>query len=590
MFEKGLTLSALNRLALWILLLLLTASILLFPVHLTLEYRAIQSTDIFDNLPLFGTLFYVWLLSLLLLIFSGKPKPGLDLEKMALVCISSLVFLAFWVIILPYGRLDFLQNSSVVKTIQEAGMIPVGKLMYLDYPASHLIILSLSDTTGLDIFQTANLFLILNAVIFSSLLYLFFSKLLHNSSIAAFCAILLMLGNQLLARAYTFWPGIISLDLLLALMIVLIRGKGSLLEKPRDRIMALIFLSAATTMYFQTSILFPLILVGIYLTQKGVHQVRLTFTTMALSFVLPLAWLIYWTVITFPKLVNFGDSFIKDLVSGNFLSWIPFLYQANVSEAFPLWANAIRLFWWALIFGLGTVLVLKQLFHRNRLTINERFIAGGLVGVIIFTIGTTLNTPGGERFVHFLQYAGFFTIPALVASSLSTGKRIKRYGFILLVIVYLVISLPTFLVSNNKISTDKVYPHEIAYCKFLERSFGTGEGLTISNPAAGEDYYLPDASLKAGSFWSLTEVEMYWQSKNDALFEFLLARPAGTNVVFIMNDRVKAAVDYTYGIKPTDTHWQQLEQSLQSANIVIDNKSLQGPDRIYDNSYINVYH
>jgi len=60
----------------------------------------------------------------------------------------------------------------------------------------------------------------------------------------------------------------------------------------------------------------------------------------------------------FPLLVNYSDSFLKDIFAGDFLFWVPFYYKANVGETFPEWANLIRLYWWALIFGLGTILAL----------------------------------------------------------------------------------------------------------------------------------------------------------------------------------------------------------------------------------------
>mgnify|MGYP001093293298 CR=1 FL=1 len=89
-----------HRLGLWILLLLLTALILLSPVHLSHEYRIFQSPYGFDNLPLFGALYSIWMALLLLLLFTR----GSDWGKAAIVCIFALVHLGFWTIAFPGVR------------------------------------------------------------------------------------------------------------------------------------------------------------------------------------------------------------------------------------------------------------------------------------------------------------------------------------------------------------------------------------------------------------------------------------------------------------------------------------------------------
>ena len=59
------TMGGIMRAFVWGVALSLTAAILLYPVHLRLVDSAIQSADIIDNLPLFGVLYYSWLLAIL---------------------------------------------------------------------------------------------------------------------------------------------------------------------------------------------------------------------------------------------------------------------------------------------------------------------------------------------------------------------------------------------------------------------------------------------------------------------------------------------------------------------------------------------
>jgi hypothetical protein len=571
-----------HRPALWVLLLLITAIILFFPVNVNGDYSPIESLFIFGhNLPLFSIMFYLWLFLLLLLNFSKVNGTKTDWEKLILVSIASLVFLAFWVIIIPYGRLDFISNSSIVKMIQEAGMIPAGKATYLDFPGSHLLVLSLSNATGLNILLTANLFMVFNAILFSSLLYLLFNKLLHNSNISVFSAILLMLGNQLLSRGYTFWPGIISLDLLLAFMLVLINDEGAFLGSARNYILAFIVLLAITIMYFQASILLPLILIGIYIVQKCAKQVSIPLSLIVLFIFIPIIWVIYRTIVIFPMLVTYGDSFIKDIANGNFLSWVPFLFKSNVGEAFPLWSNIIRLFWWILIFGAGTILALVKLLRLKHLTNSEKLVTGGLLGVIILTIGTTLATPGGERFIHYLQYAAFFTIPALVAFSVGVDQRPIGYGFRGLVIITVILALPTFLVFNNKIVSDAFHSYDYVPMQFLESTLGNSKDIAVFNPYEPVSYYIPDIQY-AYEMHGLYSETQFWQALDEGVGIFLQKVGTATQkeeAVYIMHPQIKLMGRIELGINPNDPRWQQLEQELEDGHA----------QKIYDNDYVQLW-
>lgn len=563
------------------LLVLLTATILLFPVHLTYEYHPIQSLYIFDNLLLFGALFYIWLLSLLVLLFSGRSEARTDWEKVALVCISSLIFLAFWVIILPYGRLDYLSNATLVKVIQRDGAIPSGFVLYSDFPASHLMVLSVSQVTGLGIFDAANLFLVGSALIFAALLYLLFSRAFESTSVAAFAAVMVMLGNQFLSRGYTFWPGVLSLVLVLAFLVVLTRGQHAYMETWQDRLMALILLVAATVMYFQASVLLLLVLVGMYLVQRLRKATPVAISTLCLFAVIPVAWEIYATVRTLPMLADYTSKIAGDIAGGTFLNWVPLLAESNVGERFPLWVGVIRMSWWAAIFGLGSLLVLRNLLRVRELSLMERVELGGLLGVIMLAALATLVAPGGERFIHFLHYAAFFTVPVLVRTSLYLGKRIKGYGFALLVILCLVISFPTFLVFNNKIGTDAFYSYEMTSGEFLERSYGNGEGLTVVNPCIPATYYLPGAHSEMG-YWYATNVgneDEFWQKIDAIVGAYSTSR--GGHALFMVVDRLEVTGESVVGISPTDPRWQGIEDEIGD--------SLMDTSRIYDNGHVQTY-
>ena len=64
------------RVFVWGLALLLTTAVLLYPTDLRLVDAPIQSTAIIENLPLFAALYYLWLLTILALLFSKAKLPS----------------------------------------------------------------------------------------------------------------------------------------------------------------------------------------------------------------------------------------------------------------------------------------------------------------------------------------------------------------------------------------------------------------------------------------------------------------------------------------------------------------------------------
>ena len=164
------------RLVIWILLLLLTMAILLFPVHLEYEFHSVQSPYIFDNkLPLFSALYSIWMLLLLVLIFSKREARW---EKLALVCIFAIVFLGFWAIITPYFRHhDEWYNAAHVQYLLNEGTIsleweeiPV-YLGYFEWPALHFVGSTMVQITGLSILKIRTLFVVFEALLLPTLLY-----------------------------------------------------------------------------------------------------------------------------------------------------------------------------------------------------------------------------------------------------------------------------------------------------------------------------------------------------------------------------------------------------------------------------------
>lgn len=510
-----------HRPALWMLLLLFTAVILVFPAAPVLEYHSIQTLYIFGNLPFFATVFCIWLVILFLLLFSREGESKTDWEKVALVGIASLVFLAFWILLLPYGRGDYMSNATLVRIMTQEGAIPVESrpdIWYVDFPGSHLLVLAFTQVTGLAQFTAINLLLVLNAIVFSILLYLFFARTFKSARIAALGALLVIIGNQVFA-GQTFHPAFVSFTLLVAFLLVLNSGRQNIMETGQERILAILLAIAATITYFQASVVLILVLVGLYLVQRFGKARPLGIFIIILPAVIALAWEIYWTIRTFPTMSNLLSETAENIVKGTFLEWLPFLAKQNIGQAFPLWANVIRLFWWFLLFGIGTILGLINLLKLKKLETAQQVITGGLVGALLVAALATMVSTGGERFVHFLYYAAFFTVPILLYYALKLVGRWKQFSLGLLSALLLVLAFPTFLIFNHSVALYAFYPSEISAGKFLERAYDSGKGLLVFNqPGWIWGYYVYDASFRYYFTGTVTlgmdEAEL-WQKRDN---------------------------------------------------------------------------
>jgi len=560
-----------HRPALWVLLLLLTVAILIFPTNLKLEYHPIQSVYLFDNLLLFGCIFYVWICLLVLLILTGKNEIGFDWEKISLVSISAMVFVTFWSIVMPFGRLDYLGFASLIETVKKTGVLSSGGV-YWDFPALTLLGTSFREITDLTPFVSINLSLLFFPPIIAGLLYLLFKQVFKNTNIAAFASLLVIMGNMYLALAYTFHPNIISFVLLLAFLLILTRNRYAW----PDMLIMLILMTTVTMLYFQTSMLFPLILLGIYIVQRIGKMATIPIQLIVLFLIIPAAWEVFATIETFGMLSQYFTKIAASITQGTFLQWFFFLAGTNVGGAVPLWARLTRLSWWGLIYGMGTILGLVNLLNIKKLSWPDRVITGGLIGTIILIIFATIASPGGERLTQYIQYAAFFTVPPLVYFLLKPGK-IRQAGLIMLVGVCVLLSFPSFLAHNGDVMTETSYPYEISSMEFLSRSYGDGNGLYIANVLEAVFFYLPKAVQGGGYFWAPVSGDVFMQAQELYLADFL--KRNGDYTVYLSDNRGRITGEGDYGISLDDPRWQQMDQEL-------DNGYAQ---RIYDNSYVQIW-
>jgi len=575
---------AIWRTATWILLAALTGALLAYPKHLTLEYAPIESLRVFDNLPLFGGLYCGWILVLLLLVFCQRPGRAGPYQGLLLVGAFALVYRGMWDMLWPDWWADGLANITTAKAIQSAGELTFNNpnITYLDFPGLHISTVSISELTGMGIFSTAAVVLILIDVALAGVYYLIALRLLDDVRLAAFASLLGMQGNVVFAALF-FYPGFLALVFLGLFTLLLLRSEGGYPERASDRVVTLLLLGAATVTHFVASTLFFSFLAGTYLVRiVGSRAPRaLTPSTALLYGVVPTTWLAYWTVQTFDNIVKMGTQLSQNLASDRFLGWFVTGSQANVGGEVPLWAAATKLFWLILLFGLGTLSALFYLFRRRGAGSVEQSALGALVGIMAASAIATLVSTGGFEYFRYLMYAPCVTVPFLLKFVKGFPARVAGYSLAALVVLFAGLSLPTFFAHHPRVEQYAYYPSEYAAGRFLRSSYQDREprstilGLGLSlTPIV---YYLPDATYvsEGQAAIDLTNEEGLWASIQKMTKVFADDTSGDDTNLFVLSRRPQVYYRHNFGIPETDLKWRELVQELSSHSLIYDNGSIQ---------------
>lgn len=565
------------RAVLWFLLILFTLSILQFPTHLVFEYRPVQSPHIFDSLPLFAILYCIWLLVLLLLLFSNGGEGENDWEKLVLVCTFSAVFLGFWTIVTRTGlSSEGIYNAAHVEYLADTGKIPAGHraLGYFDFPGLHLIGSFVSQSTGLDAIGAAASIVFFQALLLAALLYVLFRRLLGSAYVASLAVLLVIQANISLDKLNFFHPRNLGIVLLVVFLLLLSRHRLS--GTPQGRLIMIVLLAAATMTHAVTSFLLLFIVLGIYVVQKLDRTNVENGPSVIIFLVFPLAWATYWAVITLEGVVGTLPNVAEELSERNDALWfLTMMQQANVGERLPLWANISRLSWWVLIYGLGAILGLRNLFRLRELSPMEKRATGVLLGVMAISVVSTLASQGGARFDTYILYGAFAAVPILLWFFLSLRNHIKKYALGCLVALFFVLSFPTFLSHNNMIEFDAWYPDEHASARFLEPmspvSLYSGEWLLLLTP-----YYVPEAErVTMPSVLHMRDEAGLWTEMDKLTTGFEDQRGRQGNFVFVWSKRVMLPLQHFFGITSQHPRWRDFQDRLSYQHRIYDNGNVQ---------------
>ena len=476
-------------------------------------------------------------------------------EKLALVCVFAVVFFGFWTINTPYFRhLDEWYRAAHIQYVLDHGEIDLSHqyLQYFAFPGIQLLGSAICDVTGLSILEMRTVLILFMALILAALLYALFLKSLKNPDISALAVILLMLGSIMLSKNGILFSAHLAYIFIVVSLLVLSRREYRLWQYAA---LMIILILAITITHLLSSVLLILVLLGIYLVQRRDKKDPVASGGLvAISLFFVLAWEMFLAIRVFGELaISSSCLFYGELdLSGLFMGAGT---AVGISGGgVPIWALIDKLFWWAFVYGFGTILGVMSLFRINRLNVVEKTVAGGLAGVIMLAIVATFaGAQGHQGAQKYLMFAPLFTVPFILLFFLNLGDYKRRYSIALLAVLLFALSLPTFFVNNDMIQMDVAYPSEISSREFLRSNYGEGEKLIVFSTVFSVPfnmYYLPEAELITDpEYLYLPYDEYLWIEMDELVTDFEVARESRHNV-FIYSKRLTGGMSTYLALSP----------------------------------------
>ncbi|MFA5628904.1 MAG: hypothetical protein WC958_01365 [Dehalococcoidales bacterium] len=577
------------RQLLWIVLLLLSSAIFLFPVKLKFQYFSVESLYIFgDKLWLFCVLFLLWITVLLILLLTRIN----EWQRILLIAIFALVFFGFWVVITPYGGwCDGLVNMGHVKYLAQVQEIPFSHdtLAYFQYPGIHLTGFALSEITGIDITQIRTFFLIFCSIIQAIFLYLLFNRLLKNKQAASLAVIFLICGALLITRT-VFHPAVTASVFFVILFYLL--TKDNKLDNPPVMVLFILSFVALTITYLPSSLFFIFALSGIYIINRLKKQKTFPITLIIFCMFVFLSWQIFWATRMFGDLTAHIEDFIAAF-NNPLERLMPIFGTASQSLAAdtPLWAGLTRYFWLAALYLLGIILALRNAFKIKKLDFNETVETGALWGILIASLIAILAFGEGTQWHRILVYAPYLIAPIIIRALYKVPDILYRgkitctqnYMPLLLSALLILIALPTFLVNHASINTQSIYKYELRSGEFVANNFNQNELLFISDGVTVYSFafYIPDAVLAhPAQPWDINSEKELWASIQEKSEQF---QNSSATALFALTERFDQSYRDVFDIDKTSKEWLGLIWELESNNLIYNN----GHAKIYKNLTLN---
>jgi hypothetical protein len=577
--------SSVLRPVLWLILVGLTVALLAYPRQMAMEYSPIQSLDAVEPVPVFASLYYAWmatLVSLILLLTQGRASHW---QGLALVAVFVLVYRGFWDI--PFAavkHVDNLANAGTAEYIRSAGEIPFGNpnVIYVDYPGLHTLTAALAIVTGLATADAVRAMVLLMDLLMAGFIYLVSLRLLEDARWAGIAALLAMQGSIMFSRM-PFYPGTMGLVFASTYVLLALVQGGAMFARPSYVLSALVLLAASTITHLVTPMLLLFLVGGIWLVRYDRRSLKepLPTSTLLLYAVVPFAWLIYATVLMFGGMAHMVTEFADNIQRELYLRSALITGGSNFGVAVPLWARTVKLFWIFLLFGAGTAAALLRLRRRHSLRPAEAKAVGALLGILLLSVTIGLVSAGGLQLFRYVMYAPLVLAPLLLLSIRHLPWRLGGVGLGALAVSLVALAVPTFFAHYPTVRTEMFYAYEIAPAQTLGLH-DDGSKLLLIAPAAAEIayvHYLPDAEFSGTPVeFTLTDKDGVWAFIDGQVDLVMCDRCTGKRVIlYVLSNRPRVYYKHNFGIPLGDPRWDAVRIRLEERA------------SIYDNGFVTLY-
>jgi hypothetical protein len=551
-------------------LLVFTAVIIIYPTQLLLIYTPVGAPYVFQNLPLFLILYNAWFILIIANIVLHKRSAG---KQAIILCLFSLVFLGIWIFLTPYGQSadTSFQMGHVQYILDNNRVDPDNPLLaYFQAPGLSILTASLARVTGLTVFMTSSIYLIVSAIALTFIVFVGYRAVLTQSFQAAIATLLLIHANITITISQDFHPQNLAFLFFASFLLLFFSRK----LEPRRQLVFITLYGGLITAYVSLSFAILFILLALLLvvfrnrSHKEERNQKLLLNLTLLSMLIFVCWQVYqatrlftWTTLLLPDIFNRS---LQDRVS-----WLITIGQANVGQQIPLWANISRLFWLFLIFGVGSILALRWVIKLKKIDAISRNILACLIGCIVFATFAFIISPAGGQFHRFLLYVPFLMTPIIMLTFKS-----RRYFNHFVVILLIALSCSTFLAYNGRITYSSIYHSEVQAGNIIAQSFGRGDNTEFYTSVwSGSFTYLKsyDASIVNEGDPAYNSTSDYWNQVGVVIQYFERHLDEHKNKLFIYSVKFKMEPQHILGISPNATDWNQYFSQLYDNNQVYSN-------------------
>ena len=417
---------------------------------------------------------------ILVLWYGSETRP---LIAAVVVVLFAVVFFNVWTFRIPGGEFIFggVNQASVVKGIVDTSHI----ISYSnsEFPALYLFQTFLGVVGGFSLANDFLLFAIVKPALIALMSFLVIREFVKSPRAAALAVLLSIIADIYLSADSTF--DISAYGILIGLVCLL--GYAVLLRRPTRSAIAffLVCLLAAVISYPLT----PLVLAGGIFLDTFARRTRLALGGSNLG--LPLvvtalvayaAYGLYYFIEVFRSALG-NITFVAHGSGGgstpHSLTYYLTLWLSADLAGSPSGIGGLTLFWFLLVFGIGTILWLVNTLAKKTRVTNGFVLMSLILGIGLFALG------GGSEWVRILPYLGVFYCGIIVAVLAPSRKPFVQISLMILI---LTLTVPTIVAYYPRISTqDATYDWQFASANFFQ-SYHSDSKTLVGVPLPFIDY------------------------------------------------------------------------------------------------------